>query len=66
MSSDIFRTANLLIKEYGEMASVGAQIKVDQMFKRGDMQGQQLWLKVAKAVEQLQSEKAPLTNQTLH
>jgi hypothetical protein len=55
----IYRTANLLIRKYGEMAPVGAIIKADPLMEAGDLAGQTLWMKVAKAAEELLSDERP-------
>lgn len=63
--SDILRTANLLVEQYGEMAPAGAKIKADQLQDSGDVPGRRLWLRVAKAAEELLSEERPPSD-TLH
>ena len=60
-----FRTANLLIKEYGEMASLGANIRADQLRDRHDLTGRAVWLKFADAAEDLLCEERPI-HATLH
>ncbi len=57
--SEIFRTANLLIKEYGEMAPPAAFIRADQLFEKGDMPGRRVWLRIARVAEDLLSEQRP-------
>ncbi|MDA1090600.1 MAG: hypothetical protein O3A85_09845 [Proteobacteria bacterium] len=57
--TDIYRTANLLIMEYGEMAPPAAFIRADQLFEKGDLSGRRVWLRIAKAAESLLSEKLP-------
>lgn len=57
--SEIFRTANLLIQEYGEMAPPAAFIRADQLFEKGDMPGRRIWLKIARVAENLLSEQQP-------
>ena len=57
--TDIYRTANLLIEEYGEMAAPAAFIRADQLFERGDMPGRKVWLRIAKVTEDLLSEQPP-------
>ncbi len=57
--SEILRTANLLIEEYGEMAPIGANIRADQLLERGDMPGRRVWLRIARAAEDLLSEERP-------
>ncbi len=63
--SEIFRTANLLIQEYGEMAPPAAFIRADQLFERGDMPGRRVWLRIAKVAEGLLSEQRP-TDVSIH
>ena len=57
--TEIFKTANLLIDTYGEMAPNGAKIKADHLKDKGDAQGQKIWLRIARAAESLLDEKRP-------
>ena len=63
--SKIFRTANLLIKEYGEMAPPAAFIRADQLYEKGDLPGRRVWLRIGKVAEDLLSEKPP-TGVSIH
>ncbi|PIW29200.1 MAG: hypothetical protein COW30_05455 [Rhodospirillales bacterium CG15_BIG_FIL_POST_REV_8_21_14_020_66_15] len=54
--SEIYRAASLLIQEFGEMATIGAQVKADQMQDRA---ARSVWLRVARATQELLSESAP-------
>ena len=63
--SEIFRTANLLIQEYGEMAPPAAFIRADQLFEKGDLPGRRVWLRIARTAEDLLSDKRP-TNVSIH
>ena len=63
--SEILRTANLLVEQYGEMAPVGAKIKADQLDANGDGAGHKVWLRVARATEDLLAQDRPSTS-TLH
>ena len=56
---EVFKTANLLINTYGEMAPNGAKIKADQLKDKGDTKGQAIWLRIARAAESLLDEKRP-------
>lgn len=56
---EILRTASLLVETYGEMAVAGAFIRADELNARGDTQGHQRWLQVARAAESLLSEQRP-------
>jgi hypothetical protein len=57
--SEIYRTANLLIQEYGEMAPPAAFIRADQLFDKGDVSGRRVWLRIARVAEDLLSESRP-------
>lgn len=54
--SDVYRVANLLVSEYGEMARIGAILRADVLRDRGDHKGRARWLRVARAVEELISD----------
>jgi hypothetical protein len=56
---EIYRTANLLIEEYGEMAAPAAFIRADQLLERGDMPGRRVWLRIAKVTEDLMTGRVP-------
>ncbi len=51
---DIFRTANVLIREHGDDAALEAAQRADAMLEKGDMEGAAVWRRVLKAVEELQ------------
>ncbi len=59
ISADVYRTATLMIREYGEFAPAGAFIKADQLRDAGDVQGREVWLRIARAAEELLSEDRP-------
>jgi hypothetical protein len=56
---EIMRTASLLVDVYGEMAVAGAFIRADELGARGDAQGHDRWLQVARAAEDLLSVERP-------
>jgi hypothetical protein len=57
--SDVYRAASLLIAEYGELAAVGAAVKADHLAQQGNRLGQAVWLRVARAVEELLDDERP-------
>lgn len=59
-AAEIYRTASLMIDQYGEMAPAGAFIRADQLKEDGDLSGRAIWLKVAQTAEELLSERVPL------
>ncbi|MDP4795572.1 MAG: hypothetical protein NWR87_01550 [Rhodospirillales bacterium] len=54
-----------MIKEYGEFAPAGAFIKADQLRDAGDQIGRDVWLRIARAAEELLSEERPV-NSVMH
>ena len=47
---DIWRTAHLLIKQYGEDAVSAAAGRADAMFATGDKLGGAIWLQIVRAI----------------
>ncbi len=57
---DIYRTANIFIREHGEDAPIQAAMRADAMLEQGDLEGCAVWPRVLRAVEALLSkERAP-------
>ncbi len=56
---DIYRAANLLVKQHGEDALVEAAMRADAMLEKGDMEGCAVWKRIVKAIEELLSEERP-------
>ena len=54
---DIYRAANELIKQHGDEAPIHATMRADELLTAGDMDGKAVWLRIAKAVEELLSDK---------
>ncbi len=57
---DIFRTANILIREHGEDAPIQAAMHADAMMEKGDLEGCAVWKRVLRAAEELLSEERPV------
>ncbi len=51
---DIYRSAKLLIDQHGEDASTFATMQADKRAGAGDVEGRAVWLRVLKAIEELQ------------
>ena len=56
---DIWRMADLLVKECGVEAGCRASQRADALLDQGDTDGFTVWLKVAKAIETLQRKGSP-------
>jgi hypothetical protein len=52
---DIWRAANLLIREHKAEAELVAARRADEMLERGDHDGQLVWLRIKRAIGELQS-----------
>ena len=53
---DIYRSANVLVKQYGDDAGFYAAQRVDAMAEVGDVEGERVWKRILRAVEELQRE----------
>ena len=62
---DIYRIANLLIKEHGDTAAIEAAMRADAMLEKGDLDGQAVWLRVLRTVKELQ-ETEPRSDTAVH
>ncbi len=56
---DIYRTANILIREHGQDAPIQAAMRADAMLEKGDLEGCAVWKRVLRAVEELLSKERP-------
>jgi hypothetical protein len=63
---DIYRTANLLIQQYGEEAPVHAAMKADEMLAQGNLDGKAVWLGVIRAIEELQAMGPATSKESIH
>ena len=56
---DIYRSANELIEQHGEVADIEAAMRADECLAAGDMEGEAVWLRIVKAVEELLVKERP-------
>jgi hypothetical protein len=54
---DIWRAANLLLKNHGDDAPLVAAQRADELLARGDVVGQSIWKRITAAVEELIRQK---------
>ena len=47
---DIYRTANVLIKQHGEDAPIHAAMRADELLEAGDLEGWAVWKRILRAV----------------
>ena len=56
---DTYHSANVLIREHGEDAALEAAKHADAMLEKGDLEGQVVWKRIARAVEEMQRTDRP-------
>ena len=54
---DIYRTASVLIRDYGDEADLVAAMRADAMLEKGSLDGQRVWKRVLAAVKEIQREE---------
>ncbi len=54
---DIYRSANVLIREHGEGAALEAAKHADAMLEKGNLEGQTVWKRIVRAVGEIQRTK---------
>ena len=59
MTTDTYRCAHLLIERHGDDAPIEAAMRADELMEAGDMEGEAVWLRIVKAIEELQSQERP-------
>ena len=58
-SADVYRTAALLVEEFGEFAPASAFIRADQFSDAGNVTACEMWRQIAKVAETLLTEERP-------
>jgi hypothetical protein len=53
--SDIWRAVNLLIRQHGQDAEIVAAQRADQMLDQNDRDGQTVWMRIRRAIAELQA-----------
>ena len=62
---DIFRSANVLVKQHGQDAPIQAAMRADELLEAGDLEGCEVWKRIMRAVEELQRTK-PVPDIAVH
>ena len=50
---EIWRAAKQFVERYGEDAGIEAAMRADAMLEAGDLEGQRVWQRILKAVDEL-------------
>ncbi len=56
---DIYRSANELIEQHGDAADIETAMRADERLAAGDMEGEAVWLRIVKAIEELLAKERP-------
>ena len=51
---DIYRAAQVVVKQHGQDAPIEAAMRVDAMLEKGDLDGYAVWRRILRAVGELQ------------
>ena len=62
---DIWRSANILLKQYAAEAVFIATKRADALLDQGDVQGCSAWVRIAKAITELER-KRPAPSERVH
>ncbi len=56
---DIYRSAQVLVKQHGEDRPIHAAMRADELLDKGDLEGCAVFKRVIKAVEEMLSKERP-------
>ena len=62
---EVYRSAQVLIREHGEDADLEAAIRADAMLAKGDLEGPAVWKHILAAIEQIRRTEQ-LDGETIH
>ena len=62
---DIFRSANVLVKQHGADAPIHAAMRAAALLEKGDLDGYAVWERILRAVEELQG-TVPKSGEAVH
>ena len=62
---DIYRSAQVLVKQHGDDAPIHAAMRADAMLNKGDLSGCAVWRRILQAIEELQG-TAPKPGEAVH
>ena len=62
---DVYRSAQVLVKQHGKDAPIHAAMRADAILEAGDLDGYDVWKRILRAVEELQG-TAPKSGEAVH
>jgi hypothetical protein len=60
---DIWRSANLMIQRHGDLADIEAATRADELLAKGDIDGQRVWMRILRAIDDLRGVEPGETKQ---
>ena len=60
---DIWRCAALMVNNYGDEAGLEAATMADDFLSKGNIEAQRVWMRIAKAIDELRAVKPGETKQ---
>ncbi len=54
---EIYRAANVLVKQHGQDAPIRAAMRADELLEAGDLDGAAVWKRIMRAVKKLQRKR---------
>ena len=63
---DIYRSAKVLVDQHGDDAPIFAAQQADRCLAGGDLDGKAVWMRVIKAIEELQDRGPPSDRREVH
>ena len=54
---DLWRAAQVMVKRYGNGATIEAAMRADEFLDQGVIDGQRLWIRIMQAIEELQRDR---------
>ena len=63
---DIYRAANLLLKQHGDEAPIHAAMRADDLLNAGDLEGWAVWLRILLRATTKLLETGPRCDETTH
>ncbi len=62
---DIYRSANVLVKQHGQDAPIHAAMRADELLEAGNLDGSAVWRRILRAIEELQGSE-PKPGEAVH
>ena len=56
---DIYRAANVLVRQHGDEAPIHAAMRHDELLDAGDLDGCVVWKRIIRAIDELLSREPP-------